>query len=1008
MSRTVPLSSSEQEPTIIVLIPTFQRPKELRRAIEGIQNQTRTPNYAVIVHESQQDLDGVEDLDGTCPTVITLNQRTSNLPGAINQGIEEILTRRFDWNIDPETTYLALLDDDDWWKECYLEHCLALVNCSDADIVVAGITRYDEQTPHGQDLPIPHSLNMDDFLVGNPNVQGSNLFVKLSCFLRAGGFDEHLASTTDRDFCLRLLESGDVKFAMVDKHLVHHNALGKGRISDRGGKRKETGLRAFTEKHLVRMTPQQIGKFKKRCIRLFSIDPFSGTPQKENMEQTILGIDEEQDEGYVLTIAATIMNQARAKAFLEEVDAFMQGFDRPWRLVTVLYQCSKEEFDVLLEKHPTLRDKIIIHQTEDFNRMADHGLLGPWLIEPKNRIGIALGRTILHRAVLDASLNDTKPVAWILDDDMRLTGLKIGIPSISAEWMDLDRYIRSLFSKKVAIGIGTILGDPAIPTINSLRVQLLDLNQSLLAIMAKERTKPTVSPQNRPEWYYDLSTKHTDHLEWPLAHALGSNPIARAVKILQELHRGMVSLRHSDVSATSHPWYDGDTMATRGGNTIVLDTECLRLYPNISPVIQGKALRRSDTLWTILNQRLGGRIMGHEKKIVCYIPLHLPHDKSVNGVIEDPVNHLREDVLGSGITRALDNHFKLFTKFDQFSNSMTVDGATAIVNDTMRFSQQRNARLIQNLYRIEGLIDALTNTAVKLGNQFDEDSSILLTEVFRLKEWFKPSISKVWEMKFDDADVRELLQFIIQLPSNIDKFRIRQPYTAGLIRHLQEVGVNTKTTILDPVLYSMMNDGGTSAILDYGCGMGEVVQALVEQGHKVIGYDIDRELITGLKFLGKKANYISPEQLEKLRKKEVRFQKILCSLVLCTIEDDAEVNRVLKDIKNFSMDESEIIIAICNPKFISVKETESHIKLNISPSGANKFVYQKKLKSLGTIRSDVYRPLSTYQSMFRDNGLSIQGTYETPATNLEDGTPASDFMIIRLRPFTKQGGVAND
>ena len=986
--------------SIIVLIPTKDRAQELEQALESVRHQTRSPDQLVVVYEQESDVSGVKENDWPDSILFCKNSRSHNLSGAVNHGIQMLLTRRFEWDIDPESTYLALLDDDDWWDDNYLEQCLAAASETKADLVVSGIRRYDQEQPDGWELPIPKSLSIDDFLVGNPNIQGSNLFVRLSCFLRAGAFDEHLESTTDRDFCIRLFEANEVKVATINQYLVHHNAREQGRLSDRGNPRKAASLRAFADKHQPRMTLKQRQKFTDRSLQFFSIDPFAELHDDDDDEDANITIHEEEapEIEYELTLAATIMNKARAASFLAEVDSFMQGFGRPWRMVVVLYQCSKADFVSVMKKHPDLAGRTIIHRTEDFDVMADHGMLGPWLKAKERRIGIALGRTILHRAVLEASIKDSRPVAWILDDDMLLSGLQLGIPPARTAQKGLDRYVRSLLAKGISVGIGTILGDPAIPAINTLRVQLLDLNQSLLGLLSNEGSKPKTSPKDLPDWYYDLSTKHTDHLEWPMVHTLGADPISMSLKILQDLRRGVANLRCSEISGVSHPWYDTDKMATRGGNTLVLDTECLRLYPNISPIIQDNALRRSDTLWTILNQRLGGRIIGHERKKVCYVPVHLPHNRRVYEEIRDPVSHLREDVLGSGITRALDTHFQNFDKFEQFSTTMSEEIASEIVDEAIQFSQQRNARLIGNLYRVTGLLDAVATHAQSL-----DDNEPLLTELERLRRWIAPSLDKIWRMNFNEDDAMELSRFVQGLPSNIEGFRIQQPYSVGLVRYLEEVGVNSKTTILDPALYELLNECAPTTILDYGCGMGELALTLANHGHEIVGYDVDEELIASLRLSGDKVQFIDPEQLKGMKEQGLTFKKIVCSLVLCTIEDDEEVHRVLKDLRSFSTDQTELIVAVCNPEYISVKETESHLKLDLPITIAGKFTYQKKLKSLGTTRPDVYRPLSVYRSMFEANGLYLQETYDTPATNLADGTPASDFMIIRLRPLPNGG-----
>ena len=65
---------------------------------------------------------------------------------------------------------------------------------------------------------------MNDLLVRNPYIQGSNLFVRLSKLLEAGGFDEGLRSTTDRDICIRLADLGTLRYGRIEDCLVQHYA----------------------------------------------------------------------------------------------------------------------------------------------------------------------------------------------------------------------------------------------------------------------------------------------------------------------------------------------------------------------------------------------------------------------------------------------------------------------------------------------------------------------------------------------------------------------------------------------------------------------------------------------------------------------------------------------------------------------------------------------------------------------------------------------------------------
>ena len=86
-------------------------------------------------------------------------------------------------------------------------------------------------------------------MIKNPNVQGSNLFIRMDAFLEAGGFDESLLSCTDRDLCIRLFERKKHKWVRLEQHLVHHDARNLGRISDSGSFTKKQGLRRFAMKH---------------------------------------------------------------------------------------------------------------------------------------------------------------------------------------------------------------------------------------------------------------------------------------------------------------------------------------------------------------------------------------------------------------------------------------------------------------------------------------------------------------------------------------------------------------------------------------------------------------------------------------------------------------------------------------------------------------------------------------------------------------------------------------
>jgi hypothetical protein len=102
----------------------------------------------------------------------------------------------------------------------------------------------------------------------------------LSTLLAAGGFDEHLLSSTDRDLCIRLADMGCVRYARLPQFLVHHFAEpDRLRLSTRGSASKWAGLNAFWQKYLGRMSDKQRQDFCQRAKQLFDWQPVQSSAQ---------------------------------------------------------------------------------------------------------------------------------------------------------------------------------------------------------------------------------------------------------------------------------------------------------------------------------------------------------------------------------------------------------------------------------------------------------------------------------------------------------------------------------------------------------------------------------------------------------------------------------------------------------------------------------------------------------------------------------------------------------
>jgi len=258
---------------IAVVIATKDRPEMLSaRALASVLAQTYRPDYLVIVDDSSPEIrprnhDCVASLHiPDCQITYLENVRTEGASGAWNSALDLLFTAEE----DPQRLFVAILDDDDAWAPTYLERCVAAALGQELDMVAADLRRHEAVGDAPRITESPRSLVADDFLVGNPGIQGSNLFVRLSVLLAAGGFDEALRSTTDRDLCIRIADLGTVRYGRLPLVLVEHFAdPGRGRLSTRGSAAKLDGLTAFWRKYVGRMTVEQRRAFSDRAADLF-------------------------------------------------------------------------------------------------------------------------------------------------------------------------------------------------------------------------------------------------------------------------------------------------------------------------------------------------------------------------------------------------------------------------------------------------------------------------------------------------------------------------------------------------------------------------------------------------------------------------------------------------------------------------------------------------------------------------------------------------------------------
>lgn len=185
---------------------------------------------------------------------------------------------------------------------------------------------------------------------------------------------------------------------------------------------------------------------------------------------------------------------------------------------------------------------------------------------------------------------------------------------------------------------------------------------------------------------------------------------------------------------------------------------------------------------------------------------------------------------------------------------------------------------------------------------------------------------------------------------------------------------NTQHTFLTKICAT----GSIQSLFDYGCGNGKIAKFLQESlGKKVSAFDIDSSLFRIYQANFQHITYFDTlSQIHSLIAQNVCFDSVLCSLVLCAIVDNDELESVLQNCVHLS--KKHLVVIICNPLFsqCGCHNQEKYLDTkNFLYSQQN--TYQKKIHSTQNIRTETHRPLLFYEALFAKHHLHIKAIYQS-------------------------------
>lgn len=206
-----------------IIVPVFNRPKELARAIKSILIQSYSNFELIIIDDCSQ--------DGTVDVAIEFSKvddRVKVYKNAVNSGA--CISRNNGINISGNE-YLAFLDSDDEWLPDYLMEMKDLIELhpdygayySDIGLIDHDGSIVPSPTPYGIEGDISQTIFQKMYLC-----TPSTLIVRQEIAKKVGGFDINFTKgCNDDEFCIKLALNTRVKYLNKILGIFHIDAVNR-------------------------------------------------------------------------------------------------------------------------------------------------------------------------------------------------------------------------------------------------------------------------------------------------------------------------------------------------------------------------------------------------------------------------------------------------------------------------------------------------------------------------------------------------------------------------------------------------------------------------------------------------------------------------------------------------------------------------------------------------------------------------------------------------------------
>jgi len=211
------------KPQVSVIIPTYNRGRVIKEAIDSVLAQDYTEFELIVVDDGSTDHTS-DVLDSYRNVIKVLSQKNRGVSAARNRGIAEASGK-----------FIAFLDSDDLWLPHKLSTQVEFFNktpdaliCQTEEVWIRNGLRVNPKKRHKKPSGMIFKLSLELCLVSP-----SAVMIKRSLFDRVGEFDETLPACEDYDLWLRI--SSRFPIYLIDTPLIIKRGGHDDQLSSRAG-----------------------------------------------------------------------------------------------------------------------------------------------------------------------------------------------------------------------------------------------------------------------------------------------------------------------------------------------------------------------------------------------------------------------------------------------------------------------------------------------------------------------------------------------------------------------------------------------------------------------------------------------------------------------------------------------------------------------------------------------------------------------------------------------------